>query len=148
VLARTPPIDLWPVLAALITQFAPSFSPQAVDARKLGEAKARIAAAAPTEVDNELVSLALEVSASIGNRASQLSTALYQWGNRTALLSVGDPSAALRAVALATTGNQGPPPNGPDRIKWIVRNAEARDLAIFSVSEGYSEARRRLGLRA
>jgi hypothetical protein len=31
-------------------------------------------------------------------------------------------------------------------MKWITRNPEARDLAVFSVSDAYAEARRQLGL--
>ncbi len=84
--------------------------------------------------------------ASIGNRASQLGTAVNQWGNRTALLVTGDPNVALNAVALASGHDEGPPGDGVERLKWIIRNPEARDLAVFSVSEQYAEARRRLGV--
>jgi hypothetical protein len=31
-------------------------------------------------------------------------------------------------------------------VTWIGRNAEARDLAIFSVSDAYAEVRAKLGL--
>ncbi|MGC4092224.1 MAG: hypothetical protein QM756_30955 [Polyangiaceae bacterium] len=117
-----------------------------MDARKLADAKARIATALPADLGNELPSLALEASGLIGNRGSQLATAMYQWGNRTALLAVGDTMASLRAIS-AASGGQPPPASGPERLKWIVRNAEARDIAIFSVSEPHAEARRRVGLR-
>ncbi len=140
-LARTTPIDLWPVLAALLQLLNPAFVPQAVDAKKLADARARLSSVMPSEIDHELPTLALEVSTHIGNRGTQLSTALYQWGTRVSLLAVGDPSATLRAIAL---GNATPlPASGADRIKWIVRNAEARDVAIFSISDAYAEVRRR-----
>lgn len=145
-MARTAPIDLWPLTAGLLSVFAPSWTPQGVDARKLAEARARITAELPPRMDEEVTPLALEVSALIGNRASQLATAVYQWGNRCALLAVGDPLAMLRAIAMASGNVSTLPAQGPERLKWIVRNAEARDLAIFSVSEPYADARRRLGL--
>jgi tetratricopeptide (TPR) repeat protein len=144
--ARTAPIDLWPVIAALLNLLAPSFTPQAVDAKKLADARARIQAVMPAQIDDELPTLAIEATGLIGNRASQLATALYQWGDRTALLAVGDPMVLLRAIATAS-GTSTPPSAGAERIKWIVRNAEARDMAVFSVSDHYAEARRRLGLR-
>jgi hypothetical protein len=89
--------------------------------------------------------LALEVIGNLGNRVSQLGTAIHQWGNRTGLLAVGSPNAALRGLALAAGQLAGPPP-GPERVKWVIRNPEARDLAVFSVSEPYAEARFRLGI--
>jgi hypothetical protein len=132
-------------MAGLLGLLAPGWTAQGVDARKLADARNRIQAVMPKSIEDDLPTLALDVTGLIGNRASQLATAVYEWGNRAALLAVGDPMAALRAIAL-TTGGSGPPASGPERIKWIVRNAEARDLAIFSVSEHYAEARRRLGL--
>lgn len=145
-LARTAPIDLGPMLGGLLAIFAPDFSPQGIDPKKLNEARAKIQETLTSPQEDDIARLALEVSGSIGNRASQLATALYQWGNRTALLATGDPLAILRALAVSGGSPSGPPPAGPDRVRWIVRNAEARDLMIFSVSEQYTEGRRRLGL--
>ena len=145
-LARTAPIDLWPVTAALLRTFAPDWQPAGVDARKLAEAEARIKRTLPRQLDDDVAVLALEVTGAIGNRASQLGTAINEIGNRTALLAIGDPNTAIRGIALAGGHAEGPPESGVDRLKWIVRNPEARDIAVFSVSDGYSEARRRLGL--
>jgi len=145
-LSRTAPIDLWPTMAAFLGVFAPSWQPQGVDAKKFAEGQARIKAALTTRVDDDVPVLALEVIGAIGNRASQLGTAVNQWGNRTALLAVGSPTAALRGVALAGGHLEGVPHENVERLKWIVRNPEARDLAVFSVSEQYSEARSRLNL--
>ncbi len=144
-LARTAPIDLWPVIAALLRTFTPDWQPQGVDARKLAEAEAKIKRTLPSRIDDDVAVLALEVSGAIGNRASQLATAIHEFGNRAALLAVGDPNAAVRGVALAG-GHQDVPTEGVERLKWIVRNPEARDLAVFSVSDAYAEARKRLGL--
>jgi len=145
-LSRTAPIDLWPVLAAYLSLFAPNWIPQGVEAKKLGEAQRRIQSVMPPKVDDDVPVLALEVIGAIGNRASLLGTALHQWGNRTALLSAGSLVASLRGVSFAVGQPGGPPKEGADRVKWIVRNPEARDLATFCVGEQYAEARARLGL--
>jgi len=145
-LSRTAPIDLWPVIAAYLSIFAPNWIPQGVEAKKLGEAQRRIQAVMPPKFDDDVPVLALEVIGAIGNRASLLGTALHQWGNRTALLSAGSLVASLRGVSFAVGQPGGPPKEGPERVKWIVRNPEARDLATFCVGEQYAEARARLGL--
>jgi tetratricopeptide (TPR) repeat protein len=145
-LSRTPPVELWPVLAAYLSIFAPNWIPQGVDAKKLSDAQQRIQGAQKGALDDDVPVLALEVIGAIGNRASLLGTALHQWGNRTALLSAGSLVASLRGVAFASGLSAGPPKDGPERVKWIVRQPEARDLATFGVSEQYAEARARLGL--
>ena len=145
-LSRTAPIDLWPVLAAYLGTFAPNWIPQGVEAKKLADAQRRIQGAMPPKLDDEVPALALEVIGAIGNRASLIGTALHQWGNRTALLSAGSLVASLRGVSFAVGQPGGPPKEGPERVKWIVRNPEARDLATFCVGEQYAEARARLGL--
>jgi len=145
-LSRTAPIDLWPVLAAYLSIFAPNWIPQGVEPKKLAEAQRRIQSALPAKLDDDVPVLALEVIGAIGNRASLLGTALHQWGNRTALLSAGSLVASLRGVSFAVGQPGGPPKEGPERVKWIVRNPEARDLATFCVGEQYADARARLGL--
>ncbi len=145
-LSRTAPVELWPVLAGFLSLFAPNWIPQGVDSKKLAEAQKRIAAVMRTNLDDDVPVLALEVIGAIGNRASLLGTALHQWGNRTALLSAGSLVASLRGVALASGQAGGAPREGAERVKWIVRNPEARDLATFGVGEQYTEARARLGL--
>jgi tetratricopeptide (TPR) repeat protein len=144
-LSRTPPIELPAIMSAFLALFAPNWSPQGVDAKKLSDARARIEQAMRARLDDDVPVLALEVIGSLGNRVSQLGTAIHQWGNRTGLLAVGSPTAALRALALVAGQLQGPPP-GAERVKWVIRNPEARDLAVFSVSEGYADARSRLGI--
>ncbi|MEP7049172.1 MAG: hypothetical protein ABJB12_02415, partial [Pseudomonadota bacterium] len=145
-LSRTAPVELWPVLAGFLNIFAPNWIPQGVDAKKLADAQKRIASVMRANLDDDVPVLALEVIGAIGNRASLLGTALHQWGNRTALLSAGSLVASLRGVALASGQAGGAPREGAERVKWIVRNPEARDLATFGVSEQYAEARARLGL--
>jgi hypothetical protein len=143
-LARTPPIELPAVTSAFLALFAPNWTPQGVDAKKLSEAQAKLQQAMRGRLDDDVPVLALEVIGSIGNRMSQLGTAIHQWGDRTGLLAVGSPNAALRGLALVA-GQLAGPPSGPERVKWVIRNPEARDLAVYSVSEPYAEARGRLG---
>ncbi|HVU04922.1 MAG TPA: hypothetical protein VHE30_24395 [Polyangiaceae bacterium] len=143
---RIPPIELLPATSALLAAVAPGYQPQGVDAGKLADAKRRIAAGMPARVDDDAATLALEVGGSIGNRASQLGQAVGQWGSRAALLAVGSPAIAFRGVALVAGLTDGPPADPAERLKWVVRQAEAKDLAVFAVSDGYAEARKRLGL--
>jgi tetratricopeptide (TPR) repeat protein len=144
-LSRTPPIELPAVMSAFLSLFAANWTPQGVDAKKLADARAKLESALRVRLDDDVPVLALEVIGSLGNRVSQLGTALHQWGDRTVLLAVGSPNAALRGLALAA-GQLAGPPAGPERVKWVIRNPEARDLAVFSVSEAYAEARARLGI--
>ena len=90
--------------------------------------------------------LALEVTGALGNRASTLHTVVNGWGNRVALLACGDLSTAFSAIARAVGHSAGPAASGPERATWIGRNAEARDLALFSASDAYVEARAKLGV--
>jgi cellulose synthase operon protein C len=144
-LSRTPPIDMWPVVAAYLATFDQSVQPPGVDPKKFSDAQRRIQAVPARQFDTDVPLLAVAVLNGIGNRASLLGTALHQWGNRTGMLATGSLSAALRAIAFASGNTDGPPASGIDRLKWIVRNPEARDLATFSVSEQYANARLRLG---
>ncbi len=142
-LARTVPTDLGPVVAAYLSTLA-SYTPEGIDPKRLGDAQKRIKSAVQGPFPPDVAMLALEVVGSMGSRSSQLATALNQWANRTALVAVGSPLTALRALSLAA--NVELPADGPDRLRWIARNAEARDLMIFTVSEQYAEARARAGV--
>lgn len=147
-LARAAAIDLWPMAAAYLSLFAPSWQPQGVDPKKFSDAQSRLRAALKGPPDADAPVLALEVIGSIGNRASHLGAAVFQWGTRTALLALGDPAIAFRALALSS-GHGKPLPRDPaELIKWVVRHPEARELAIFSVSEAYLESRRQAGIAA
>ncbi len=145
-LSRTAPIDLWPLLAAYLKLHSPSFNPTGVDPGKLNDFHAKLSAVAPRVMDPQVNLLASEVIGSIGNRASSLSTLANAWGSRAALLATGDPYIALDAIAWAGGNTQGPPAEGKDRIKWIGRQAEARDLIVFSVSDAFVQLREHLGI--
>jgi tetratricopeptide (TPR) repeat protein len=145
-LTRIAPIELSPVLGALLAGIASNWQAPGIDPNKLAEARRRLEPALPTSLDTEMTTLALEIAGTIGNRASQLGQAVAQWASRTALLAVGSPGVALRGVALALGQTDGMPAELGERMKWVQRQPEARDLCVFSVSENYAEARRRVGL--
>ena len=146
--SRTAPIDLWPLLAAYLKAFNATWVPQGVDQGKLNEFSAKVAKVKPSSVDAQVGLLAAEVIGSIGNRASTLNTVINGWGNRAGLLGVGDLNVAITGIAWAGGHANAPPANGKDRMTWIGRNAEARELVVFSVSDPYADARERLGLSA
>jgi hypothetical protein len=144
-LSRLAPVELWPAMAGLLGLFVRGWTPQGVDTGKVEAARTRLEKALPSRVHDEVPMLATELSGSLGSRASQLAIAVSQWGSRAALLAVGSPAVALNAIALAS-GHDLAADDDSARLKWIVRNPEARDLAVFSVSDAYAEARRHLGL--
>ncbi|HLV67367.1 MAG TPA: hypothetical protein VKY73_16210, partial [Polyangiaceae bacterium] len=145
-ISRSSPVDLVPMMAGLVSAIAPERPVHAgVDARKAEEARARLAEVLPAPLAKELAATTAELAQLIGTRSSQLGSAVAQWGTRAALLATGDLNTTFRALSIAA-GRPAPPERGGDRIRWIVRVPEARDAAIFSVSDAYAEARRRLGL--
>jgi hypothetical protein len=145
-LSRTAPIDLWPLVAAYLKAFNPSWTPQGVDPAKLTEFYGRVSRVVPKPLDPQVPLLAADVIGNIGNRASTLNTVINGWGNRAALLAVGDLNVAIQGIAWAGGHMNAPPANGKDRTTWIGRNAEARELVVFSVSDAYADARARLEL--
>jgi lipopolysaccharide biosynthesis regulator YciM len=145
-IARTAPIDLWPLLAGYLKAFSPTWAPQGVDAGKLTDFYGKISRVLPSNLDSQVPLLASEVIGSIGNRASTLNTVINGWGNRTGLLAVGDLNVAITGIAWAGGHANAPPASGKDRMTWISRNAEARELVTYSVSDAYADARAKLGL--
>jgi lipopolysaccharide biosynthesis regulator YciM len=145
-ISRTAPIDLWPLLAAYLKAFTPSWTPQGVDQGKLTDFYGRISRAMPKDLGADVQTLAADVIGSIGNRASTLNTVINGLGDRAGLLAVGDLNLAITGIAWAGGHTNAPPPSGKDRMTWIGRNAEARELVVFSVSDAYADARHRLGL--
>ena len=146
-ISRTAPIDLWPLLAAYLKVHNPSWAPQGVDAGKLTDFYGKLTRAnASRPTDPQVALLVQEVIGSIGNRASTLNTVINGWGNRAGLLAMGDLNVAITGIAWAGGHANAPPAAGKDRMTWIGRNAEARELVVFSVSDAYADARGQLGL--
>jgi hypothetical protein len=144
-LLRAQPDDVAVLVAALFTAFNPSFVPQGVDAKRVQDLARRLTAALPRNLDPTVGVIALEAAGLLGEQGGALSNAAHSWANRVALISVGDPNAALDALAWAR-GDDAAPTDPEERAAWVARTPEARDLMTFSVSEQYVEARARLGL--
>jgi cellulose synthase operon protein C len=148
-LSRTAPIDLLPLVVAYLKVFSPTWSPPQVgDATTFADFQGRITRAMSQGLDPQVAVLAADVIGSIGNRAAGLSTVVNGWGNRAGLLALGDLNVAIIGIAWAGGHTNQPPASGKERTTWIGRNAEARELIVFSVSDGYADARSRLGLKS
>ena len=137
--------DVAVLVSALFTAFNPSFTPQGVDAKRVSEMSRRIVPALPRNLDPTVGVIALEAAGTLGTQSAMLGGAIQAWANRVALLAVGDPNAALDAIAWAR-GEEAAPRGPEERAAWIARTTEARELMTFSVTDAYSEARSRLGL--
>ena len=74
-----------------------------------------------------------------------LASAAATWGDRVALLAVGDLAAALRGIAW-TLGQKDVPTDLEGRRAWLTQNPAARDLVSFALSDLYIEARERAGV--
>jgi tetratricopeptide (TPR) repeat protein len=142
-LARTPTVDLGPLVAAYLSSFLPEWQPTGVDAKKVEEFRRQLAQQLPHGYDHAISPLAQDVVVALGNRSSQLGAAANEWGSRCALLAVGDPSIALKAMALAN-GTQLPSGEPSERVKWIARHPEARNVMVFAVSDAYHRLRNQL----
>ncbi|MFO0736221.1 MAG: hypothetical protein U0270_10085 [Labilithrix sp.] len=145
VMIRASEQDSAALVGALFTAFNPSYVPQGLEPKRHMELVRRITAALPRNIDPTVGVVALEAAGFVGSSWTQLSAAGAAWANRAALLAVGDPNAALDGLAWVRSEDAAP--TDPEaRAAWIARNAEARDLMTFSVTDAYAEARMRLGL--
>ncbi|MDB4944948.1 MAG: Exonuclease SbcC [Labilithrix sp.] len=144
-LLRGDKADVPVLLSALFTAFNPSFSPPGVDGRRVAELSRKLLPLLPRNLDPTTSVIALEAAGTLGNDTPQIGHAGHAWANRVALLAVGDPNAALDAIAWSR-GEEAAPRGAEERAGWIARTPEARELMTFSVSEAYAEARIRLGL--
>lgn len=146
--ARIPPSDLPVLVAAWLKAFNPHWIPQGIAAGPIAEAGRRLQAGLPRQIEPELGMMALEVIGALGPSIGSLGGAILAWANRAALFGVGDPSAALEAIAWASGPKVTGAPTDPDeRASWIGRVPDARDVLAFSVSDAYGEARARAGLK-
>lgn len=146
-LLRGQPADVAVLVSALFTAFNPSFVPQGVDPKRVSDMSKRLVPALPRNLDPTVGVIALEAAGTLGNQSAMLGAAAQAWANRVALLAIGDPSGALDGIAWSK-GEEAAPKGPEERAAWIARNAEARELMTFSVTDPYSEARARLGLDA
>jgi tetratricopeptide (TPR) repeat protein len=143
---RTPPAELAVLVAAWLKCFNPMWQPQGMNPAALNAAGGRVQGALPRNLDPDVGVIALEVAGGLGTMAATLGPNALCWANRTALLALGDPNAALDAIAVAAGQPGGAPQDPAARATWIARTAEARDLVSFGVTDAFAEARARLGL--
>jgi predicted Zn-dependent protease len=147
VLGRMPPSDLSALVCAWLKCFNPTWQPKGVPQPALDQAIARVAANMPTSFEPDVGVLALEAAGALETGHASLGERALEWGNRVALVALGQPNAALDAVALAT--NEGSPARAPDgkreRATWIAQTPQARNLVTFGVSEAFAQIRVRLG---
>jgi tetratricopeptide (TPR) repeat protein len=145
-LVRSNSTDLAALIPAWLQAIAPKWTPQGVNPTALAAAVRKIGLSPPPAAGPEVIALALDVAAGLGTRASTLGGLAAAWANRSALLGVGDPNAALEALAWSLGLKDGAPTDPAARVTWIGRTHEAKDLLIFSVSDAYAEARVRVEL--
>lgn len=144
-LIRWTPQDVPVLVAALFRTFNPNYTSHGVDGRRVQDYARKLTAALPKNLDPSIAVIALEAAGMLGVQWPLLAPAAVAWANRVALLAVGDPNAALDAIAW-DKGEARAPTGSEERAAWIARHAEARELMTFSVTDTYAEARSRLGL--
>jgi hypothetical protein len=142
-LCRAPAQEAAALVGALLRTLAPSYQPPAANPNVILELTRRIGAAMPKNLDPNTGVMALEAVGQVGQQPASVATAVQAWANRVALLAIGDPNAALDAIAWSA-GLEGAP-GAEERGGWILRTAEAKDLLAFCMSDAYAEARTRLG---
>ncbi len=144
--SRASPAEVPVIVAAWLRAYAPSYAPPGIPPPAIADATRRLQPALP-KPEPDLGLAALEVAGSIGPQLGLLGGSVLAWANHTALLGIGDIGAALDAVAYGHGPRGDNPPPPAERAAWISRTPEAKDLVAFSVSDGYTEARTRLGIR-
>ncbi|MGH7269472.1 MAG: hypothetical protein ACREJ3_03495, partial [Polyangiaceae bacterium] len=150
-LARTAPGELGVLISAWLKCFNPTWQAQGINPAALSAATLRLQSTMPRNLSPDVGALALELTGSIGTRQATLGPAALAWANRVALLGLGDPNAALDAIAVsAPAGSAGPlhaaPVDPKERAAWVSRTPEARDLIAFGVADAFSDVRGRLGV--
>ncbi|HLK38513.1 MAG TPA: tetratricopeptide repeat protein [Polyangiaceae bacterium] len=145
-LGRSTPGDFALLVSAWLKCFNPSWQPQGINAAALATAVTKVRAALPHDLDPDVGALALEIASNMGTRQATVAPGGVAWANRAALLALGDPAAALDAIAVAGGASAGAPRDPKDRAAWIARTPEARDLVAFGVTDAFADARARLGL--
>jgi tetratricopeptide (TPR) repeat protein len=143
-LVRTPAPELAVLIGALLKGFNPNWVAPGLNAAEVLAAGRRLAPFMPRELDPQLGVIALEAAAGLANNIGALGAAALLWGNRAALLGVGDPNAAVQGLAHSL--GQSLPEDPEARAAWFARTPDARDLLTFSVSDAHLELRRRGGV--
>jgi hypothetical protein len=135
------------LVSAWLKCFNPSWQPQGINPAMLNAAAGKVQAALPKRLDPDVATLALEVSSAIGTQQITLGPNAIAWGNRVALLGLGDPNIALDAIGASANPPVTVPADPTERAGWIAKTPPARELIAFGVTDAFAEARVRLGLR-
>jgi tetratricopeptide (TPR) repeat protein len=144
-LIRVPAADLKVYLDALLHHLHPEHPAPEIDAERLDEITKRLQRFIPRKDEAELKTLAGQIVAEGAVNVERLAGAASTWGDRVALLAVGDVGAALRGVAWSL--GQKEVPKDPEELrKWLMENSAARELLMFAISDTYIEARQRAGV--
>ncbi len=144
-LSRMSANELWSAVAGFLACFATPWRAEGQDAQRLVAARNRIRPHVTATLSRELTAMTEALTSNIVPQAAQLADALWRWAARVALLGVGDLSVALESLS-AAQGRPQLPRDFEGRIRWIASSSSARDLVGYSVSDAYTEARRRAGL--
>jgi predicted Zn-dependent protease len=144
--ARAAATDLSVILPAWLRCFNPTWQPQGVSPAQLNAVGERIQAALPRNLDPDIGIIALEAAGTLGSHAHLLGPSAMAWANRVALLALGDPNAAIDAIAVSVGEAGGAPRDVGERTAFIARTPEACDLIAFAVTDAFTETRARLGL--
>lgn len=144
-LARGEPTEADALAAALFSTLKAPPPAAGGDPKRVAELSKKIASALPRRLDPTVGTLALEAAGTLAASGASLRQVVTHWANRAALLAVGDPAAALEAMAWLH-GRDGLPSLAGERAAFLAETPEARELVTFAVSEAYAEARARLGL--
>jgi tetratricopeptide (TPR) repeat protein len=144
-LIRVPPADLKVYLDALLHALSPAHPAPDMEAERLEVITKRLQRFLPRKEEAELKRLAEEVDAAGAIDVEALSSAAATWGDRVALLAIGDLAAALRGVAWSL-GQKDAPEDLEAKRAWLRENPAARDLVSFALSDAYVEARKRCGV--
>ncbi len=145
--ARSSPSDMAVLVSAWLKCFNPGWQPQGINPALLNAAGGKLQAALPKRLDPDIGMLALEVAGAIGTQQVTLGPNAVAWGNRVALLALGDVNAGLDAIAASSTPPSTVPTSPAERGTWIARTPGARELISFGVTDAFADARVRLGLR-
>lgn len=144
-LSRMSANELWSAVAGFLACFAPPWKAEGQDAQRLVAARNRIRPHVTATLSRELTTMTEALTASVVPQAAQLGDSLSRWAARVALLGVGDLSVALESLS-AAQARPSMPRDFEGRVRWIATSSSARDLVGYSISEAYTEARRRAGL--
>jgi hypothetical protein len=142
---RAPPAEIAVLVGAWMHACNPTWRPEGINPAALDAALRRMHSGFPRKLDPDVPIMALEAIGLLGAQGPTVNSHALFWANRSALLAVGDPSAALSGIAW-NLGAKDAPAAGDERAAWIARTPEARDIIAFSVTDAYAEARAKLGL--